>query len=59
MNKASAQDDFRMRRSSLWAFVPMATFALSAAISAPQHVTVTHTNAGERPVLVGVAQHSK
>jgi hypothetical protein len=68
MNKASDQDDFRLRRSALRAFVPMAAFAMLAAVSAAQHpsaptaaqhVTVTQTIAGERPMHLGVAKHNK
>jgi hypothetical protein len=68
MNKASDQDDFRLRWSDLWAFVPMAAFTLFAAFlaaqqqsaqTAAQHATVTQTNAGERPMDVDVAKHGR
>jgi hypothetical protein len=68
MNNASDQEDFRLRWSDLWAFVPMVAFTLLAAFLAAQqqraealaqHATVTQTNAGERPMHVDVAKQSR
>jgi hypothetical protein len=68
MNKTPDQDDFRLRWSDLWAFVPMLAFTLLAAVlaaqqqraqAAAQNATVTLTNAGERSLNADVAKHSK
>jgi hypothetical protein len=68
MNNASDQEDFRLRWSDLWAFVPMVAFTLFAAFLAgqqqraealAQHATVTQTNAGEHPMHADVAKQSR
>ncbi len=68
MNKASDQDDFRLRWSDVWAFVPMVACTWVPAFLAAQqqradalsqHVTVTQTNAGERPAHLGGASRSQ